>query len=380
MLKRICTLIITAVICLHMSFTAAFAVDAYEPKACWALAEGSTGSILEEENCSKKVPIGVTAKLMTILITAEEIKNGRLAFDDVVTVSSNSNSKQGAQIWIMPNEKITVEELIKGIIIGNANDAASAIAEKISGTEEKFVEKMNLKAAELGMEDTVFTNPDGYYNSDKQISTAKDMTVLACRLMEYDCFDEIFSCRIDNIRSNETMLVNSNKLTGRYSGLKGYKSGYTETSGYCGVFAAERDGKSYTAVLLGYYDEDEMLSQAVKLLDKGFSSYRLYTPELPEDIPLNIKVRNGVKNKIRLDSGEADDIIIKAGEADDIKATAFIPDYVYAPIKKGDRIGEVHFYKKDKFIFSVEIVSAETVKENDIQNIIVKMLKKILSF
>ena len=347
---------------------------------CWVLAESTTASILEEENCCEKVPVGVAAKLMTVFIAADEMKNGRLTFDDEVVVSSNSNSKQGAQIWIMPNEKITVEELVKGVVIGNANDAASALAEKISGTEEKFVALMNQKASELGMRDTVFTNPNGYYDSDKQISTAADMAILACKLTEYDCFDEIFTCRIENIRNDQTMLVNSNKLISRYDGLKGYKCGWTDSSGWCGVFTAERDGKSYTAVLLGYEDEEGMLAQTVKLLDKGFAAYSLYTPELPDDLPVNIRVRNGVKNKVRLDSGKMDDIIIRTGEADEIKALSFVPEYVYAPVEKGERLGEVHFYKKDKFIFSVEIVSAGAVRENDMQNIIVKMLKKIFGF
>ena len=300
--KKLLAFIIIGIMLINLMTVTVFAADKAVDE-CWALAEGSTGNILEEKNCAKKVSVGVTAKLMTILIAAEEMNAGRLSFDDVVTVSSNSNSKQGAQIWIMPNEKITVEELIKGIIIGNANDAASAIAERISGTEEKFVVRMNKRAEELGMTDTVFTNPDGYYNSDEQLSTAADMTILACKLMEYDCFDEIFACKTDNIRNDETMLVNSNKLTGRYDGLKGYKAGCTENSGWCGVFAAEREGKAYTAVLFGYEDEETMLSKASALLDRGFASYSLYTPELPDDIPSNIKVKNGVKNKIRLDIG-----------------------------------------------------------------------------
>ncbi|MBQ8781016.1 MAG: D-alanyl-D-alanine carboxypeptidase [Oscillospiraceae bacterium] len=346
----------------------------------YVLAEATTGTILEESSGDEKVPVGVMTKLMTILLAAEENKKGGFILSDKVAVSANANSKQGAQIWLMPGEEITAEELMKGIIIGNANDAAAAVAEKISGTEEKFTAAMNEKARQLGMNNTVFTNPDGYYDSSLQVSTAADMALLTCELSGYSCFDEYFLCKLDYIRNNETMLVNSNRLVGKYNGLKGYKTGYAEASGYCGAFLAERDGKAYAAVLLGYEDEDEMLSHAVKLLDKGFSSYRLFTPEIPEELPVTIPVKNGSKNRVRVDCEKISAMMIKTGEADEITAMTVFPEYVYAPVKRGDKLGEILYYKKDRYVFSSDIIAEETVDKNNLLSVIVILLKKISGF
>lgn len=380
MLKRLCSFITASAVALYMMPVYVHSETNKERTGYWVLAEATTGTVLEESGSEQKVPVGVMAKLMTIYIAAEENAAGRFDSSREAVISANANSKQGAQVWLMQGEKITADELMKAVIIGNANDASAAVAEMISGTEDRFVEKMNSAAAELRMNSTVFTNPDGYYEPDKQVSTAEDMVKLVCAMGKHRCYDDYFTCKMDYIRNNETMLVNSNKMVGKYSGLKGYKTGYTEESGYCGAFLAERDGRAYAAVLLGYEDEDRMLAGAKQLLDKGFSSYMLFRPEIPEDIPHNISVRNSGSKKIRIAAEKSEDMIIRYNEADSVTARTALPEFVYAPVKKGEKIGEILFFKENAYVFSVNIVADGAADKSDLQSVIVNLLKNIVEF
>ena len=198
---------------------------------CEVLIEASGGTVIDGQNEDTPVPVGTMAKLMTVLLAAEKVESGELYIDSKLKTSAYANSMQGAQVWLMPGEEITVDELFKAVIIGNANDAAAVLAEEISGSAEKFTALMNVRAAELGMENTVFTNFNGYYDDSEQISTAKDIALLCAKLSEYDFLREYFTCWRDFVRNGETELVNANTLVRSYKGIVGFKAGHTENSG-----------------------------------------------------------------------------------------------------------------------------------------------------
>lgn len=347
---------------------------------CFVLIEAESKVIISSSNENKVVPVGVMAKLMTVYLIAEEIEQNRLSLNDTLKTSANANSMQGAQIWLMPNEEITVDELLKAVIIGNANDASVVLAEAVSGTEEKFTEKMNEAAHQLGMENTVFTNCNGYYDDVKQLSTAYDLAILCSALAEYDFLKDYFNCWRDFVRNGETELVNANELVKSYKGITVGKAGYTDNSGYCLAVAAEREGISYISVVLGCNEKEDTFSKAKKMLNSAFSDYIVFTPELPENIPVEIEVKRGLAKTAAIEYENVRKVVLPKGAVNTVSSKVIISDYVYAPVKKGRKVGEIQFFRGDKMMFHVDIVVKENIKEINMSKSLGILIKKLLTF
>ncbi|MDE5858777.1 MAG: D-alanyl-D-alanine carboxypeptidase, partial [Oscillospiraceae bacterium] len=285
------------------------------------------------------------------------------------------------EMCLLDMEEITVSELLKGVIIGNANDASAVLAEKAGGSEENFAKLMNAKAAELKMENTVFTNCNGYYGDDKQISTAADLAKLCAELAKYDFLREYFTCWRDFVRGGETELVNANEIVKDYKGIAGFKAGYTENSGYCIAAGAERDGVMYISVVLGCTDKYDSFSEAKRLMSTGFSGYTVFVPELTEkDIPENVAVKGGMARQTAVECGRVKSVVLPNGAADSLSASVIIPEYLYAPVEKGDKIGEIHFIRGDETLFAVDITAAESVEKINIIKAMGIILKNLLTF
>ena len=347
---------------------------------CEVLIEASGGVVIDGQNEETPVPVGTMAKLMTVLLAAEKVESGELSLDDKLKTSTFANSMQGAQIWLMPGEEITVDELFKGVIIGNANDAAAVLAEKVSGSAEKFTELMNIRAAELGMKNTAFTNFNGYYDDSEQISTAKDIALLCAKLAEYDFLKKYFTCWRDFVRDGQAELVNVNTLVRSYDGIAGFKAGYTESSGYCAAAGAERDGIMYISVVLGCGDEDISLSEAKRLMNMGFSGYKVFVPEIPDDVPAGIPVKGGMVQSIPVEYGAVKSVVLPNGAANSVSTRIIIADFVYAPVEKGDKVGEIQFLRDNRMMFAVDICAAESAEKINIQKALGIIIKKLLTF
>lgn len=348
---------------------------------CEALIEASEGTLIYGLNEDTPVPVGTMAKLMTVLLAAERVQAGELSLDGKLKTSSYANSMQGAQIWLMAGEEITVSELFKGVIIGNANDASAVLAEKVGGSEENFVKLMNAKAAELGMKNTVFTNCNGYYGDEKQISTAADLARLCRELAKYDFLREYFTCWRDFVRGGETELVNANEIVKDYKGIAGFKAGFTENSGYCIAAGAERDGVMYISVVLGCSDKYDSFSEAKRLMSTGFSGYTVFVPELPKkDIPESVAVKGGMSRQTAVKCGRVKSVVLPNGAADSLTSAVILPEYVYAPVEKGDKIGEIHFIRGGETLFAVDITAAESVEKINVLKAMGIILKKLLTF
>lgn len=378
-IKRIICTFLAIITILHLNCMTVFAEE-QEYILCEVLIEASSKVIISGSNEEMQIPAGTMAKLMTILLTAEQIENGKLLFDEKLKTSAYANSMQGAQIWLMPGEEITVDELLKAIIIGNANDASVVLAEKISGSEEKFVELMNSRAKELGLKNTKFTNCNGYYDDDKQISTAYDLAILCAELSKYDFLKEYFICWRDFIRNNETELVNANELVKTYDGIIGFKAGYAENSGYCIAAGAEREGITYISVILGCNDKYDSFSEAKKLMNMGFSQYKVFMPELPQNIPTEIAVKGGIIKNVPIECENVRKIVLPNSAVNSVTSRVIITDFVYAPVKKGKKVGEIQFLRNDKILFSVNLVTSENADEINIKKTMGIMLKKLLTF
>lgn len=362
--------------------TAVCSVSAEEKPhtVCKVLIEAKSGVVISGQNEDMQVPVGTMAKLMTVLLAAERVTDGRLSLDDKLKTSEYANSMQGAQVWLMPGEEITAEELFKSVIIGNANDAAAVLAESIAKPEEKFAEVMNSRAKELGMENTVFTNCNGYYDDGKQLSTAHDLALLCAELAKHDFLREYFTCWRDFVRDGAAELVNSNDAVKSYNGIIGFKAGYTETAGHCTAMGAERDGVTYISVVLGCKDKDVSLSMAKELMTMGFSQYTVFTPERPKDIPAEIAVRGGMVKAVPVECGSIRSVVLPNGTAKSVSSRVIITDYVYAPVSAGQKVGEVQFLRNDKMMFAVDIYVTENAEKMDIQKALCIILKKLLTF
>jgi len=359
-----------------------FRVSANEKNltVCTVLIESESKVVISSKNENVPVPVGVMSKLMTIYLVAEEIENGTLSVNDTLKASTYANTVKGATIWLMPGEEITVDELLKAVIIGNANDAAVVLAEKISGTEEKFVKAMNDCAKQLGMKNTSFTNCNGYYDDNKQISSAYDLAILCSALTEYDFLQNYFTCWRDYVRNGQTELVNSNELVKSYKGILGFKSGYTENTGYCTAVAANKNNATYIAVVLGYEEKSDSLSSAKSLLDTAFSQYKIVTPKLPDNIPTEISVKGGLLRNVAVEHREIRNVVLPNSAVNSVSSGIIITDYVYAPVKKGYKVGEIQFFRNDKLMFCVDIVTKENIDEINITKALNIILKNLLTF
>lgn len=326
------------------------------------LMEASTGQVLFEKQANEKLPIGTLNKIMTVLLVAEAIDEGKLSLSSQVSASTKASKAKGAVIWLEAGEKMSVEDLLKGVIIGNANDASIALAEAVSGTEEDFVARMNQRAKELGMANTVFKNCTGY-DEPEQYSTAYDVALMSRELIKHKNMYGYMTCWMDNLRNGATMLVNANNLVKSYDGIVGIKAGYTEAAKNCISAAAERNGTAYVAVVLGCADKDARFSEAKGLMNVGFANYQVATPPMPEEALKPIKVSGGTKRQIFARAESLSNVVIPKGAADEITGKVILPEEISAPVRENQIIGEVEFYRGDNLLCKTNLLAGEAVEE-----------------
>lgn len=346
----------------------------------YVLMEAETHTVIRENNGDKRVKMGSFNKLMTVLLAAEAMDRGELSLETELVASEHANSMQGAQIWLMPGEKMTLGDLLKGVIIGNANDACCVIAEKISGSEEKFTELMNRRAAELGMNDTLFTECTGYYGDDAQYTTAHDAALLLCELSKHNELTEMFTSRIDELKGGEVQLVTANRMGHRYKGSVGFKCGTGPSSGYFAAEGARRDDICFVTAVMDCPDEDIAMALAKELLDIGFDGYMITSPPIPDDLPESILVKQGCAESVRLAVEPVGNVVVSKGSAGNITARISLPTGVYAPLKKGDKVGELRLYIGKRLLKTCDICAAEYICKKDFKNVLSEMLKNLFCF
>lgn len=351
-----------------------------EYKASYVLMEASTGCVLRRHEENTPVNMGSFNKLMVVLLAAEAIERGEMSFETVLTASENANSKQGAQIWLMPGEKMTLGDLLKAVIIGNANDACCVIAEAVGGSEKGCTELMNSRANELMMTNTLFTECTGYYDDENQHTTALDGARLLCRLSEFEFLTPIFTERLDELKDGGVQLVSSNPMGYSFKGSVGFKCGTGPGSGYFAAEGAARDGISYVCCVMDCKGEDGALAAARELLNTAFDGYTLVTPEIPEKMPGMIKVKQGIYPEARLSVEAPGALVVPKGSESDIRTEIYLPSYVYAPLNKGDKTGEMRYYLGGRLLKSCNINSADNVQTKNFKNVLWELMKFLVSF
>ena len=323
-----------------------------------------SGEVLYEKDKSEKVSPASITKVMSLILVMEQLEKGKISLEDEVSASKNAVSMGGSQIWLKEGEKMSVDELLKAVVVSSANDACTALGEYVAGSSEGFVSLMNQKAKELGMKNTSFENCTGLDDEVKNhYSTAYDVALMSRELMKYDLIEKYTTIWMDSLRDGETMLVNTNKLVRTFDGCIGLKTGTTTKAGFCVSAVAQRDGTRLCSVILGAKTGDERFEQAAKLLNYGFANYETATPEVDLSQSGEVNVKCGMKTSAKISLADSSpSFTTKKGEKDDIKTRISLKKSVEAPVSEGEVLGRAEFFLGGKLIGSVDIINTQTIQ------------------
>ena len=339
------------------------------------LMEKTTGQILYAQNEHEALPPASVTKIMTVLLTMEAIDSGRIALDDVVTVSAYAAGMGGSQVFLAEGEQITVDDLLKGVCVSSGNDAAVALAEHVAGVTELFVEQMNNRARELGMKDTHFVNCTGL-TAEGHVTSAHDIALMSRELLlhhpEVRNYTTIW---MDTLRSGTFGLSNTNKLIRFYDGATGLKTGFTREAGYCISATAERDGMELIAVIMKGNTSDSRNADAKTLLNYGFSTYALVDIQPEEPLPVLPVVLGTADTVSAVLPEEGRTLLLEKSQTGGLTQTVELPEAVTAPVCAGDRLGTLTVSREGTVALAIPIVAGETVARLTWSQTVTQMLR-----
>ncbi|WP_018250001.1 D-alanyl-D-alanine carboxypeptidase family protein [Orenia marismortui] len=347
------------------------------------LMDAKTGKILYEKSPHQKLPPASITKIMTMLLAMEAIDQGRADWKDKISTSEFAAQMGGSQIWLEPGEEMTLQDLLKAVAVVSANDACVAIAEYLYGTEENFVKAMNDKAKELGMKNTYFYNTNGLPPTDPKVegnhTTAYDISLMSRELLKHKKILEFTSIWIDHLRDGESFLRNTNNLVRFFKGADGLKTGYTQEAGFCLSSTARKGGMRFIAVVMNAPNSKLRFKEARELLSYAFSIHK----------SIDIVAKGAEVTKVKVFKGESEEIdaiakddlqvaVIKGDEQEVVKQTRINKDVV-APVKSGDKVGEIVVLKGEEVLGRVDLVAKQGVEKANFFKIIVQIFKRFIS-
>ena len=347
------------------------------------LIEGSTGTVIYDKNKDERLKPASITKIMTLLLIFEALNAGQINLEDEVSVSEHAASMGGSQVYLEPYETQTVDTMIKCISIASANDASVAMAELIAGSEEEFVSDMNKRAKELGMVNTNFVNCCGL-DTDNHYSSAYDVALMSRELItkhpEISRYSTVWMDTIIHTTKkgqSEFGLTNTNKMVKFYSGITGLKTGSTSLAKYCLSATAKRNDMDLIAVIMAAPDTKTRFMEASKLLNYGFANYSIYKDD-NKDITLEpVKVNKGTVDTVQGGTQREFSYLCEKGKtADEIRKEIILYEEVPAPVKSGDKIGEIIYYYGDDEIGKIDVLASDTVNKAKYKDCFVKVLKR----
>lgn len=357
------------------------AVPSAYPAKSVILAEASTGQVLFCHNPDEKLPIASITKIMTLLIAAEEMSAGRLSMEDTAVASAHAFSMDGSVIWLNEGEEMSIYDITRSIVISSANDACVALAEHIAGTEEAFVQRMNSRAAQLGMTNTHFVNCSGL-DAEGHFSTAADVAKMAAELRKYDYYDEFLLTRLTYVREGTdraTQLLNTNKLLS-YDGITGLKTGTTDNAGYCFTATAKRGDMELIAVVLGAQTDEARFEIAEQLLDYGFEGFRMFVPEYDREQLKDISVSGGVEKTVPIAPETGQQCLVPRDGGKEIKYLYDIRSELKAPVNKGDSAGKIIVLLGDDTLFVTQVTASASVEEQTFLVSLMMVIQGLFTF
>lgn len=377
-MKRLGSLLLAALFVLNLLTICAGAVEKEAAKGA-VLMDAATGTVLAEHNAHAPLPLASVTKVMTMLLIMEAIDSGCIGWDDPVTASDTAAAKGGSQIYLKAGEVMTVSELLKSVAVSSANDAACALAEHIAGSEGAFVDKMNARARELGMENTCFVNCTGLDDDEtakNHRSSAYDIALMSRELLtRHPDIKKFTTIWMDTVRNGEFGLANTNKLVRFYSGCTGLKTGYTSGAGFCLSASAQRDSMELIAVVLGCDNSADRFALCRSLLDQGFASYALITPQMEQQ--LTVQVEMGVKDRVTAVPATDGALLIDKSQKNGVRIQTQTEESITAPVSKGQRLGTMTVYVGQQVLAQIPLVAEQPVERLSYGQIFLKMLRKV---
>lgn len=340
------------------------------------LIEQTTGKILYSHNSHEKLRPASVTKVMSILLIMEALESGKITMGTPIPCSENAHAMGGSQIWLDTTENLCVRDMLKSICVVSANDCTVAMAEYIAGSEEAFVQMMNTRAKQLGMNDTTFKNCHGI-DEDGHVTSSYDIALMSRELLQnHPSITEFTTIWMDTIRDGKSQLVNTNKLVRNYSGATGLKTGSTSLALYNLSASATRDGLKLIAVIMKAPTTKIRFSEATKLLDYGFANYTSKTFGNKGDIIQTVNADKGIQTQVNAVLEDDASVLIKKGDNGNITQNVIINDNIIAPINAGDIIGTIQFKAGDEIILERNLVAQANVEKTTLWNITTKLYKK----
>ena len=375
-MKKLGSAVLAAVLVFSLALGAV--AEEYEAKS-WVLMDAATGTVLQSGNEHEQLAPASVTKVMTMLLIMEAIDSGRIAWTDTVTASENAAAKGGSQVFLKAGETMTVEEMIKSIAVSSANDCACAMAEHLAGSEAAFVEQMNRRAKELGMEDTNFVNCTGLDDDDAAAAhktSAGDIALMSRELLvNHPDIKKYTTIWMDSVRGGSFGLSNTNKLVRFYGGCTGLKTGFTSQAGYCLSASALRDGMELIAVVMGSETSQKRFDACRGMLDYGFANYAHYTPSVPEGAAVAVKL--GTAESVDAVLAESGPILVDKGKLSEITAQAVLLPQVEAPVTAGDPVGELTIRCREEILAVLPLTAGENVEKLSWMDLFAMLLGRV---
>ena len=340
------------------------------------LMEDSTGKVLYESNPDERVPIASVTKVMTMLLIMEAVDSGKITLDDMVTVSENAMSYGGSTMFLEAGEQLTVNDMMKGIAVASANDGCVAMAEHLAGSESAFVDMMNAKAQELGMENTHFMNTNGL-DEDDHYSSARDVAIMSRELIKHKIIFNYTSIWMDTLRGGKFQLANTNKLIRFYEGANGLKTGSTSKALCCLSATAKRNDMQLIAVVLGAPTSAERFSSAKSLLDYGFANYAVNTQVAAGDEIDRVHVEKGVDNEVIVVAADTYSTLVKKGQEDNVTKEVILDEQITAPLEAGEKLGTMKISRDGETLAEIDLNAANAVEKKGIGLIVKDFFRMI---
>lgn len=342
------------------------------------LMDAATGTVLFEKNAHEKLAPASVTKVMTLLLVMEALESGRISWDDMVTASEAAAGKGGSQVYLEVGEQMSMDEMLKSVVVSSANDCATALAEHIAGSEAAFVELMNARAAELGMADTHFVNCTGLDddpNAAEHLTSAYDIAVMSRELLKHEEIKKYTTIWMDTVRGGQFGLSNTNKLVRFYNGTTGLKTGYTRAAGHCLSASAERDGIELIAVVLHCDSSADRFQSAKALLDYGFANYALVSAETPEPLA-PVRVKLGVQELVTPVLQASSPILVGKGELPRVTKSVTVAGEVTAPVAAGQELGTMTIEADGRVLAEIPIIASAAVERLTLWELTVRLLRR----
>lgn len=379
-MKKLLAVLLVLAASLPALTIAAFAADAgIETNAkAVILMEKESGSILHESNSHEKLEPASVTKVMTMLLIMEALDEGRITKDDMITVSANAAGMGGSQVFLKEGEQMTVHDMLKAIAVASGNDASVAMAEHLAGSEAAFVQAMNTRAAELGMEDTTFQNCTGL-PAEGHLTSAHDIALMSRELiLNHPGIQEYTTIWMDTLRDGQFQLANTNKLIYYYNGATGLKTGSTDKALFCLSATAMRDNMELIAVVLGSPTSSDRFESAKSLLNYGFANYTILDVQPTEAIP-PVLVNLGTAPSVQPVPSKSSRILVTKNNMNNVRTEISITDTVDAPVEPGQRLGEMTVYMDDAEYEVIPLIASEPVPRLSFSQIFTKLLNVLFT-